>query len=206
MNTIIFATTNKHKIKEIQDKTKDWNVSIISMADEGINIDIEETGLTFEDNARLKAKIVSQCTDKFVLADDSGLEVDYINKEPGIYSSRYLGEEASYTDKMNDIIIRLENAKTKQERSARFVCAMSLYKNGEEICTLRGTLEGFIGEKIIGAEGFGYDPFFYIESNDIIGVKTDTSLGEICLEDKNKISHRANAIKNISEACKHLWI
>ncbi|WP_010168238.1 RdgB/HAM1 family non-canonical purine NTP pyrophosphatase [Candidatus Epulonipiscium viviparus] len=194
MTTIIFATTNEHKVKELQDKIKDWNVNIISMLEAGIDIDIEETGTTFEENARLKAKAVSKYTDQIVLADDSGLEVDAINKEPGIYSARYLGDATSYEDKMNDIIRRLKGA---ANRSARFVCAMAMYQNEKELCCVRGTIEGYIGDTIKGAEGFGYDPFFYIENG--------KSLGEISLEEKNKISHRANAIKIIGDRYKQLW-
>lgn len=191
MKKIIFATGNEGKMKEIRMILSDLEVQLLSLKDVGIDIDIVEDGETFEENAIIKARTIMELTGEMVLADDSGLEVDYINKEPGVYSARYLGEDTPYTVKINDIINRLANA-NGEERSARFVCAIAaVFPNGR-IVTTRGTVEGVITYEQKGTNGFGYDPIVYVPE---YGMTT----GEMEPEFKNTISHRGKALKLIKE-------
>ena len=158
---MIFATGNEGKLKEIRDILGDIGEEIISMKEAGIDIDIEENGTTFEENAIIKAKAIMERTGQLVLADDSGLEVDALNKEPGIYSARYLGRDTSYDVKNQNIIDRLEGVEG-DDRSARFVCAIAAaFPDGEVIVT-RGTIEGVIAHKPAGTNGFGFDPIVYV--------------------------------------------
>ncbi|MGN0382670.1 MAG: RdgB/HAM1 family non-canonical purine NTP pyrophosphatase [Eubacterium sp.] len=188
---IIFATTNQGKLGEIRMIMKDFDVDIISSGDAGINIDIEETGTTFEENALIKATTVMKLTGKLVLADDSGLEVDYLDKAPGIYSSRFLGEDTDYSIKNKYIIDKLKNAKG-DERSARFVCAVAAaFPNGETI-VCKETLEGQIWTREEGGNGFGFDPIFFVPE---YGMTT----GQMTPEQKNLISHRGKALRAMKE-------
>ncbi len=189
MNKIIFATTNEDKMKEIKMILGDLDLPILSLKDAGIKIDIVEDGKTFEENALIKAREIMKVTGEIVLADDSGLEVDYINKEPGIYSARYMGEDTPYCIKNQSIIDRLKDAKG-DERSARFVCAIAaVLPDGKEYTT-RATIEGLIGYEEKGTNGFGYDPLMYVPE---YGMTT----GEMTPEDKNKISHRGKALREM---------
>lgn len=189
MNKIIFATTNEDKMKEIKMILGDLDLPILSLKDAGIKIDIVEDGKTFEENALIKAREIMKVTGEIVLADDSGLEVDYINKEPGIYSARYMGEDTPYSIKNQSIIDRLKDAKG-DERSARFVCAIAaVLPDGKEYTT-RATIEGLIGYEEKGTNGFGYDPLMYVPE---YGMTT----GEMTPEDKNKISHRGKALREM---------
>jgi len=194
LDKIIFATGNKGKIKEIQMILADLGVEVITMKDAGIVIDIEENGRTYEENALIKARAVAEHTDAIVMADDSGLEIDYLNNEPGIYSARYMGEDTSYTIKNANLIERL-NGVPDEERTARFVCAIAaVLPNGKEITT-RGIIEGRIGYEEKGSNGFGYDPIFYVPR---FG-KTTAELSE---EEKNQVSHRGNALMLMKEELK----
>lgn len=189
---IVFATGNKGKLKEIQDIMADMDVEIISMKEAGIEVDIVEDGTTFEENAMIKAKAIAQYTDAIVMADDSGLEIDYLNKEPGIYSARYLGEDTSYDIKNQALLERLEGV-PDEKRTARFVCAIAVVFPDGETQVVRETIEGRIGYKIEGENGFGYDPIFYLE-------EYGCTSAAISPEEKNKISHRGkalNAVKSI---------
>ena len=161
MKKIIFATTNQGKVKEVKMILEDLGVEVLSLKDLDINVDIVEDGTTFEENALIKAKTIAKLSNEIVLADDSGLEVDYLDKAPGIMSARYMGEDTSYDIKNQAIIDQLAEAKGK-ERSARFVCAIACAMPDGETFTTRGTIEGEIGYKIEGTEGFGYDPIFYV--------------------------------------------
>ena len=161
------------------------------MKEAGISLDIEENGTTFEENAQIKAKAVAACTNDIVLADDSGLEVDYLNKEPGVYSARYMGEDTSYDIKNQAIIDKLADAKG-DERSARFVCAIAAALPDGRLLTTRGTIEGQIGYEIVGDGGFGYDPIFYLPGR---GVTT----AQLSPEEKNQISHRGKALEAMKE-------
>lgn len=188
---IIFATTNDGKLKEIKLILQDLNYDIISMKEAGLNIDIVEDGQTFEENAIIKAKTIMELTGEIVLADDSGLEVDALNKEPGIYSARYLGSETPYSIKNQYIIDKLKD-KVNEERSARFVCVIALAYPSGEIITRRATIEGIIADKEAGTNGFGYDPIFYIP-------EYNCTSSELTLDQKNKISHRGLALEAIKE-------
>ncbi|ONI46405.1 non-canonical purine NTP pyrophosphatase, RdgB/HAM1 family [Candidatus Epulonipiscioides gigas] len=190
MVKIIFASTNKSKIAELNALAKNLNILLIDMKEAGIDIDIEETGNTFEENAKLKASKLSEYTDELVLADDSGLEIEYLNNEPGIYSARYLGENTTFQEKIQNFLRRLEGVE-KSKRTARFVCALSMYQKGKELCTITEAIEGYIGFEPKGTSGFGYDPIFYLEN--------DKSWAEISLEEKNKKSHRAKAFVALSK-------
>ena len=161
MNRIIFATGNAGKIKEIRMIMEDTGMEVVSMKDAGIRVDIEENGQSYEENALIKARAVAAFTKDVVMADDSGLEIDYLNKEPGIYSARYLGEDTPYSVKNANLINRLEGV-PDEERTARFVCAIAaVLPDGRELTTL-ATIEGRIGYEEKGANGFGYDPIFYV--------------------------------------------
>ena len=188
---MIFATGNIGKLKEIKDILGDIGEEIISMKEAGIDIDIEENGTTFEENAIIKAKAIMEMTGQLVLADDSGLEVDALNKEPGIYSARYLGKDTSYEIKNQNIIDRLEGIED-DARSARFVCAIAAaFPDGEVIVT-RGTIEGVIAHKPAGTNGFGFDPIVYVPE---YGMTT----GEMEPEAKNLISHRGKALRSMKK-------
>lgn len=183
---IIFATGNKDKLREIKEIMSDCPVEILSMKEAGIQADIEENGKTFEENALIKAKAIHQ-EDAIVLADDSGLEVDYLNKEPGVYSARYMGEDTSYDIKNQSIIDRLDGVE-KEKRTARFVCAIAASLPDGSTLVTRETMEGYIGWEASGENGFGYDPIFY-------PFGYDCSSAALSREEKNKISHRGKALR-----------
>lgn len=191
---IIFATGNAGKVKEIRMIMEDTGMEVISMKEAGISVDIEEDGTTYEENALLKARAVAAHTNDIVMADDSGLEIDYLNKEPGVYSARYMGEDTSYHIKNNNLIERLDGVPDEQ-RTARFVCAIAaVLPDGREVTT-RATIEGRIGYEEKGENGFGYDPIFYVPQ---FG-KTTAELTE---EEKNEISHRGKALRLMKEELK----
>ena len=188
---IIFATGNEGKMKEIRMILADLDVEVLSLKDAGIDIDIREDGKTFEENAVIKARAVMKETGALVLADDSGLEIDYLHREPGVYSARYLGEHTSYQVKNQALLYRLAGVE-KEHRTARFVCAIAAVVPGREVFTTRGTIEGYIGWKTAGANGFGYDPIFYV---DAFGCST----AELSREQKNACSHRGSALRAMRE-------
>lgn len=188
---IVFATGNAGKMREIKEILADMGMEIVSMKEMGIDIPIEENGHTFEENAIIKAKAVARvCTD-IVLADDSGLEIDYLNKEPGIYSARYMGEDTPYSVKNAELIRRLEGVPDEQ-RSARFVCAIAAVMPDGEVLTATGEIEGRIGYEEQGENGFGYDPIFYVPEYG----KTTAQLSD---SEKNSISHRGRALRRMRE-------
>ena len=191
---IVFATGNAGKVKEIRMIMEDTGMEVRSMKEEGITIDIEENGSTYEENALIKARAVAKLTDAIVMADDSGLEIDYLNKEPGIHSARYLGEDTSYRIKNANLIERLSGVADEQ-RTARFVCAIAaVLPDGKELTT-RACIEGRIGYEEKGSHGFGYDPIFYVPEFD----KTTAELTE---EEKNQVSHRGKALRLMKEELK----
>lgn len=191
MDKIIFATGNEGKMKEVRMILADLGLPVLSLKDAGIQVDVEENGTTFEENAVIKAKAIMELTGALVLADDSGLEVDALNKEPGIYSARYMGHDTSYRIKNQNIIDRLEG-KTGEERSARFVCAIAAAFPDGRVLTTRGTMEGQIGYEEKGENGFGYDPIFYLPEYKCYSA-------ELPLEEKNKLSHRGKALRLMKE-------
>ena len=185
---IILASNNKNKLSELKQILSPFGYEIVSQSEAGINIEVEENGKTFEENSFIKAKAIYDITESAVIADDSGLEVDYLNKAPGVYSHRYAGENATDKDRCEKILLEL-NGVPYENRTARFVCVICyIDENGKETL-LRGECEGFIGKEMRGNNGFGYDPIF------MIGNK---SFAEISSEEKNKISHRANALKKLT--------
>ena len=197
MYKIIFATGNEGKMKEIREILDGLTflgekVQILSMKEAGIDVDIIEDGTTFEENAMIKARAVAGAAkEAIVLADDSGLVIDYLNGEPGIYSARYLGKDTSYRVKNANLVQRLEGV-PDEKRSARFVCAIAaVLPDGRELST-RGTIEGRIGYEEKGLNGFGFDPIFYMPE---IGKYT----AELSDEDKNRISHRGKALRAMRE-------
>ena len=191
---IVFATGNAGKIKEIRMIMEDTGLEVVSMIDAGIKADIEENGKTYEENALIKARAVAAFTKDIVMADDSGLEIDALNKEPGIYSARYLGEDTPYSIKNANLIQRLEGV-PEEKRTARFVCAIAaVLPDGRELTT-RATIEGRIGYEEKGTNGFGYDPIFYVPE---FG-KTTAELTE---EEKNQVSHRGKALELMKEELK----
>lgn len=191
MKRIIFATSNEGKMKEIRLIMADSGYEVVSLKEAGISADIEENGTTFEENAVIKASAIAKLTGEPAMADDSGLEVDYMDKAPGIYSARFLGEDTSYDIKNNYILEQLKDV-PKEKRTARFVCAIALVDAGGRTVTKRATIEGYIGYESRGENGFGYDPIFMVP-------EYDKTTAELSIEEKNKISHRAKALRAMKE-------
>ena len=184
---IIFATGNEGKMREVRMILADLGIEILSMKEAGAQIDVEETGTTFAENAQLKALAVWKQTGDIVMADDSGLVVDYMGGEPGIYSARWMGEDTSYVIKNQAIIDRLADAK-EEERTARFVSAIAAVLPDGRVLVTEGTVEGMIAHKPAGSNGFGYDPIFFLPEYGMTSA-------EIPLEKKNEISHRGKALE-----------
>ena len=191
MKKIIFATSNDGKMKEVREILRELDYEVLSLKDINLNPEINENGNTFEENAIIKARTVMELTGEIVLADDSGLEVDYLNKEPGVYSARFLGENTSYDIKNQYIIDKLETA-IGEERSARFVCVIACAFPEGNIFSRRGVIEGYIADKISGNNGFGYDPIFFVP-------EYNCTTANMLPEQKNKISHRGKALRDIKE-------
>ena len=196
MDTIIFATGNKNKMIEIRMILEDLGCKILSQKEAGIQADVVEDGKTFEENALIKATTIADIARKMpeyknavVLADDSGLEIDALNKEPGIYSARYMGEDTSYDIKNQALIDRLEGV-PDEKRTARFVCAIAAALPDGSTEVVRGTMEGRIGHEITGENGFGYDPIFYLP-------QFGCSSAELEPEKKNELSHRGEGLRKI---------
>lgn len=184
---IVFATGNEGKMREIREILKDLGMKVLSMKEAGVTIDIVEDGSTFGENAEIKAKAVWKKTGGIVLADDSGLVVDCLNGEPGIYSARYMGEDTSYVIKNQKILDRAARA-YGAERSARFVCNIAAVLPDGSILHTEETMEGLLADRPAGVDGFGYDPIFYIP-------EFSKTAAELTMEQKNKISHRGKALE-----------
>lgn len=189
---IVFATGNENKMKEIRMILSDLNMEIVSMKEAGVDVEIMEDGMSFEENAEIKARSVSRVlTNDIVLADDSGLEIDYLDKAPGIYSARFAGEDTSYDIKNRIFLDRLEGV-PDEERTARFVCAVAAVFPDGSAETVRETIEGRIAHEISGDNGFGYDPIFYVPE---YGCTT----AEMTTEQKNELSHRGKALRSMKK-------
>lgn len=186
---IIFATGNKDKMREIREILSGIDAEILSMGEAGISLDIKEDGQTFEENALIKARAVAGQADGIVLADDSGLEIDYLDRQPGVYSARFMGEDTSYEVK-NQALLDCLAGVPKERRTARFVCAVAAVFSDGEAFVCRETVEGYIGERPAGENGFGYDPIFYVE-------EYGCSTAELTREQKNEISHRGKALRAV---------
>ena len=184
---IIFATGNEGKMREVRLILADLGMEVLSMKEAGASCEAEENGSTFAENAEIKAREVWRQTGDIVLADDSGLVVDYLGGEPGIYSARYLGEDTSYEIKNQAIIHRLAEAE-EEGRTARFVCAIAAALPDGRILTTQGVIEGEIARKPAGEEGFGYDPIFYVPD-------FHATTAELLPEQKNAVSHRGRALR-----------
>ena len=194
MKELIVASTNQGKIKEIRAMLKDIDIEVLAMNDVlDDDIEIEENGTTFKENALIKASTIAKIVNKPVLADDSGLEVDALDKQPGIYSARFLGADTSYEIKNQYII----DAVKDKDRKARFVCSMALVIPGQEPILIEETMEGMINDKIEGENGFGYDPIFYFPP-----CKMTSAM--MSMEEKNKHSHRAKALKKLYTILKEI--
>ena len=194
METIIFATKNKGKIKEINAILADMNVNVISMEDAGITIDVVEDGTTFEENSMKKAVQIMEVSGKITLADDSGLEIDYMDKAPGVYSARFMGEDTPYAERFKAIFEKLDGVPA-EKRTARFVsCIVAAFPDGRRLTTY-DTVEGIIGYEVKGENGFGYDPIFYVPEK-------GKYMAELSAEEKNAISHRGKALGKMKELLK----
>ncbi|MCH5266621.1 MAG: XTP/dITP diphosphatase [Lachnospiraceae bacterium] len=190
---LVFATGNQGKVNEFRQMLGE-EYEILSMKELGVEVDIVEDGATFEENAIIKAKAVMEATGEMVLADDSGFEVDCLNKEPGIYSARYMGEDTPYSVKNAELLRRCEGV-PEEKRDARFVCVIACASPDGTVETATGVIEGKIAHEPKGENGFGYDPIFYLPER---GCTT----GEMLPEDKNAISHRGIAIRKMVELLK----
>ena len=196
MEKIIFATGNAHKMIEIRMILEDLGMEILSQKEAGITADVVEDGKTFEENALIKATKIAEAAanmpkykNAVVLADDSGLEIDYLNKEPGIYSARYMGEDTSYDIKNQNLIDRLDGV-PDEKRTARFVCAIAAAFPDGSSEVVRGTMEGIIGYEIAGENGFGYDPIFYLPEYGCTSAQLEP-------EKKNELSHRGEGLRKM---------
>lgn len=189
---VIIASNNKGKIREFKEILSPLGYEVVSQGESGINVEVDETGSTFSENAYLKAKAIFDMTDNCcVLADDSGLMVGYLNGEPGVYSARYGGLDSDL--KRTDLVLEKLKGVEEEQRTARFVCAICFIKaDGEKIC-VEGRCEGKIGTEPLGENGFGYDPIF---------MYGDKSFAQVSSDVKNAVSHRANALKKLLEKLK----
>ena len=191
METIIFAPKNKGKIKEINAILADMDVNVISMEDAGITIDVVEDGTTFEENSMKKAVQIMEVSGKITLADDSGLEIDAMDKAPGVYSARFMGEDTPYPERFKAIFEKLEGV-PEEKRTARFVsCIAAAFPDGRRLTSL-DTVEGIIGYEVKGENGFGYDPIFFVPEK-------GRYMAELSAEEKNAISHRGKALGKMKE-------
>lgn len=196
MTRIIFATGNKGKLKEFNEILAGTDYEIISMKDAGFDIEVDETGETFEENALLKARAVAEASGCLTLSDDSGLEIDYLGKEPGVHSTRFLGHDTSYDIKNEYILEKLKGVPV-EKRTARYVCAIAAVWPDGRSEVVRETFEGYIGFEQRGTNGFGYDPIFMVPEYNM----TDAELGP---EIKNQIGHRGKAMRRMKAILEEL--
>lgn len=187
---LVIATNNQGKVREIKEMLEPLGYEPVSLKDAGIDIDVVEDGETFAENAHKKAAAVYEICRCPVIADDSGLEVDFLGGAPGIYSARYAGEGATDAQRIEKILSELDGVDMSM-RTARFVCSIYCILDDETEYSVRGTLEGHIGTEPLGENGFGYDPIFMIDE--------ETSVAMLSAEEKNRISHRASAIKQLTD-------
>lgn len=194
---IVFATGNPDKVREIREIFKNLDIEVVTMSEEGIFLDIEENGKSFLENSIIKAQTVAKYTSHIVMADDSGLEIDALQGEPGIYSARYMGRDTTYHVKNQNLIDRLQGVEP-EKRTARFVCAIAVVLPNGEVITAQETMEGQIGYEEKGQNGFGYDPIFFLPEHHCYSA-------ELLPEQKNQISHRGKALRSMREKLKHMY-
>ena len=187
---IIIATNNQGKVREFKAMLTPLGYEPVSLKDAGIVAEVVEDGETFEENAHKKARAIYELCGCPVIADDSGLQVDFLDGAPGIFSARYAGEDATDKERCLKILSELEGV-DEGMRSARFMCALYCIIDEEKEFSVTGTLEGFIGTEMRGENGFGYDPIFMVDE--------ERSLAEMSAEEKNGISHRAAALKQLTD-------
>lgn len=191
MKEAIIATHNPGKVKEFKEILEPRGYDVKSLAEIGFTEEVEETGHTFEENAILKAEAVAKAVNKMVIADDSGLSIDNLGGRPGVYSARYAGEQKDDQANIDKVLSELKGIE-KEQRTARFRCALAVSIPGEETKTVEGHVEGYIAEEPRGEYGFGYDPIFIVKDK-------DKTMAELTSDEKNKISHRADALKKLSK-------
>nr|WGD62064.1 XTP/dITP diphosphatase [Bacillus subtilis] len=191
MKEAIIATHNPGKVKEFKEILEPIGYDVKSLAEIGFTEEIEETGHTFEENAILKAEAVAKAVNKMVIADDSGLSIDNLGGRPGVYSARYAGEQKDDQANIEKVLSELKGIE-KEQRTARFRRALAVSIPGEETKTVEGHVEGYIAEEPRGEYGFGYDPIFIVKDK-------DKTMAELTSDEKNKISHRADALKKLSK-------
>lgn len=195
MKKLIIASNNQGKINEIKKVLDNMPIDVLSLRDIGLNIDVEEDGITFEENAKKKSKeiykeLIKRGESNFiVMADDSGLEVEYLNGEPGVYSARYAGEHGNDKKNNEKLLLNLKDI-GYDNRKARFVCQLALIDDRNIYKSVTGTVNGYILEEERGCDGFGYDPLFLYEP-------LNKTFAELTIEEKNDISHRGIALKKI---------
>lgn len=200
MKKLIIASNNQGKIKEIKNVLSNMSIDVLSLKDMGLDIDVEEDGITFEQNAKKKSEEIykelleRKISNFIVMSDDSGLEVEYLNGEPGIYSARYAGEHGNDSKNNYKLLEKLKGV-SYENRKARFICALALINDNNEYKYIEGVVEGYILEEERGKDGFGYDPLFFYEP-------LNKTFAELTTEEKNNISHRGNALKGISKIIK----
>ncbi|MEG1483394.1 XTP/dITP diphosphatase [Clostridium sp.] len=200
MKKLVIASNNKGKIKEIKDILSGVNLNVVSLSDENINIDVVEDGTTFEENAKKKADeiceyLLNRGENNFiVMSDDSGIEVDYLNGEPGVYSARYAGEHGD-DSKNNEKLLKNLKGVPWEKRCARFVCQLAVIDSNKIYRNATGYVEGHILESVNGNGGFGYDPLFYCD-------ELKKSFGEANLSEKNIVSHRGRALSELKNIIK----
>lgn len=195
MKNILVASNNKHKIDEIKQILKDFPVRIISLKEAGIDVDVEETGTTFRENAYIKAKAIFDMLeikkDFMVMSDDSGLAVDYLDGAPGVYSARFSGEHGD-TKQNNEKLLKLMEGVPREKRTASFICSIVLICDDGKVIDAEGQVKGYITEDLSGTDGFGYDPLFYVED-------FGKTFAEVSADEKNSISHRGRALKILKD-------
>ncbi|MDV4151477.1 XTP/dITP diphosphatase [Clostridium sp. AL.422] len=202
MKKLVIASNNVGKIKEIKRVLSDIRVEVLSLKDIGLNIEVEEDGLTFEENAKKKSieiykELIKRGEKDFiVMSDDSGLEVEYLNGEPGVFSARYAGEHGNDKKNNEKLLLKLNDVEYKN-RNARFVCQLAIVNDRNEYRSVKGTVDGYILNKENGDGGFGYDPLFFYEP-------FNKSFAELSIEDKNKISHRGVALQKARKIIEEL--
>lgn len=197
MKKLIVASNNDHKIKEIKEILSQFPFEVLSLKEANINIDVEETGSTFMENADIKAKEIFKIADgNMVLADDSGLSVEALNGAPGVFSARFAGEHGNNKANNDKLLYLLEGIKEDQ-RKAKFLCAMVLIVNEDEIVKVQGEVEGIITAEFRGEEGFGYDPLFFVP-------EYKKTFAQMSSEEKNAISHRGRALDKLKSELEKL--
>ena len=197
MKKLIVASNNDHKIMEIKEMLSQFPFEVLSLKEANLNIEVEETGSTFMDNAEIKAsEIFKIANGDMVLADDSGLSVESLNGDPGVFSARFAGEHGN-TKANNEKLLYLLEGASEAQRKAKFICAMVLIVNEDEIVKVQGEVEGIITAEFRGEEGFGYDPLFFVK-------ESNKTFAQMSTEEKNAISHRGRALDKLKSELEKL--